>query len=278
MPASILVNGVIRDTVSATDRGLAYGDGLFETLSVNCGRVEFLPEHLQRLEAGCHRLSLDFDGKALRADIDILMQQASSVLLAQAVVKIILTRGGEGRGYRPDPAAATSRIVMLSAAPEYNASAHPGVSVRVCDTRLSINPALAGLKHLSRLEQVMARNEWRESTVSEGLMLDTAGHLVEGTMSNIFLLSNDRLKTPELSRCGVAGVVRRLVIERLAPSLSIEVQQCDLYMDDLISADSVFLTNSLIGIWPVANIGCHHKRVDSTVTHLQKALEHLRSV
>jgi 4-amino-4-deoxychorismate lyase len=167
---------------------------------------------------------------------------------------------------------------MLTAAPDYDFDPSRGVAVRLCNTRLAINPVLAGIKHLSRLENVLARNEWHDSTIVEGLMMDTAGHLVEGTMSNIFVLSGGRLITPALTRCGVEGIIRQIIIEQLAPALSIPLVIRDMDISDVIKADSVFICNSLIGICPVRNIGCHHKRIDKTLLALITALEKLQGV
>jgi 4-amino-4-deoxychorismate lyase len=276
--ATVIVNGILQDTVRVYDRGLNYGDGVFETILIHNRVPEFLHEHLQRLERACKRLSLSWDESLFHRDLTLLLAQAAPLLRENSVLKILLTRGEGGRGYKVDPGSIATRILMLSPAPDYDFDPLAGVSVCICDTRLSINPGLAGLKHLSRIENVMARNEWQDNTVVEGLMMDVTGHLVEGTMSNVFLLSNGCLRTPALQRCGVEGIVRNLVIERLAPGLSIDLEVSDFYIDDLINADSVFITNSLIGIWPVIQLGCHHKTIDPLVLKLQLALEKLQGV
>jgi 4-amino-4-deoxychorismate lyase len=278
MSVTVLVNGTFQDSVSASDRGLAYSDGLFETIRLSNGLPEFLPEHIQRLKRACKRLSLDCDESLLVHEINLLLAHAATELQQNAVIKIIITRGVSARGYRPSRQSSPTRIIMLSPLPDYSFNQRSGVSVRVCDTRLSINPQLAGIKHLARLDNVMASNEWHDKSIVDGLMMDTVGHLVEGTMSNLFIFSDGCLKTPGLHRCGVDGVMRRLVMDRLAPSFSITVNECDLYMDDLIKADSVFITSSLIGIWQVSSIGCHHKKIDQRVIELQLALEALQGV
>ena len=275
---TVIVNGVLQDTIRVYDRGLSYGDGVFETILIHDGVPEFLHEHLQRLERACKRLLLSWDESLFYRDLTLLLAQTAPLLRENAVLKILLTRGEGGRGYKAAPTSISTRILMLSPAPDYDFNPQAGVSACICNTRLSINPDLAGLKHLSRIENVMARNEWQDDTVVEGLMMDVTGHLVEGTMSNVFLLSNGCLRTPALQRCGVEGVVRNLVIERLAPGLSIDLEVCDLYIDDLINAESVFITNSLIGIWPVIALGCHHKTIDPLVLKLQMALEKLQGV
>jgi 4-amino-4-deoxychorismate lyase len=128
-----------------------------------------------------------------------------------------------------------------------------GFKVRVCDLTLSSNPALAGLKHLNRLENILARAEWKNE-FAEGLLLDQTGHLIEATMSNIFLVKNRQLITPDLRGAGVAGVMRSAIMNRFAAALSLSVVTQNLTLDDLKTADEIFLCNSLIGIWPVISV------------------------
>jgi 4-amino-4-deoxychorismate lyase len=172
----------------------------------------------------------------------------------RAVLKLILTRGEGGRGYRPPSPAHPRRILRLTPWPD-----HPegwrsaGVRVRYCQTRLGHQPLLAGLKHLNRLEQVLARSEWSETDVAEGLMLDIDGRVVEGTQTNLFALLDGRLVTPPLERCGVAGVVRRLVLES-ARALGLRLVEEVLDPARLATAEASFLTSSLVGIWPVREV------------------------
>lgn len=268
-----LVNGVCVGVLPVVNRGLNYGDGLFETVFVNhAGTPVCLPLHLKRLQSSCERLNIDCDHSRLAQEIDQLLVGVDT----HSILKIIVTRGYSGRGYSPRHAAG-ERILSLSImlkppkTPPVN-----GVAVRLCNTRLSVNPLLAGMKHLNRLEQVMARSEWCDPAIAEGLMLDTQGRLIEGTQSNVFLLTAGGLKTPLLHRCGVAGITRAVVMQTLAPQIGMSVCEEDLTMDDLLAADAVFLTNSLMGICPVIKIGCHHKVIDPRVVVLQQALNALR--
>lgn len=262
-----LLDGKPTAAVPVTDRGLAYGDGLFETIKVCAGRPLFLALHLERLTSDGRRLGITIDEASLRAEIATLLPPT-----AEGVLKLIVSRGGAGRGYRPQPGAVGRRLVMFF--PHSFADApHPGVEVRLCQQRLAEQPALAGMKHLNRLEQVLARAEWSEPDIAEGLLLDTAGRLVEGTMSNLFLVRDGALLTPRLHRCGVVGVMRRLVLERLAPACGLTARELDLSVDDLIAADEVFLTNSVIGIWPVLKVGCLHKRRGDVTIAVQRHLQ-----
>jgi 4-amino-4-deoxychorismate lyase len=247
------VNGTAQETVGAADRGLAYGDGLFETMAVRHGRILLLERHLARLARGCDRLGI--------AGVPAAGLQHELLRAAGApdvgVVKLILTRGIQQRGYRPDPAIVPTRIVAAYPASGYPAAwAREGVQLRVCALRLSEQPRLAGIKHLNRLEQVLARQEWSEPVPQEGLLLDAAGRVIGGTMTNVFACIDGQLVTPSLARCGVAGVMRELVMD-IAASRGIACQQRDLPLPELLRAREIFLTNSLIGIWPVLGLADH---------------------
>lgn len=267
-----LINGRLGDMLAVSDRGLHYGDGLFETLAVRDGDCEFWDRHMRRLLHGCERLRIP------APDVSMLADEAGRLAqdVPRAVLKILVTRGSGGRGYlAPDPALPT-RILRLMEWPDHPAAnAGQGVRIRVCTQRLGGNPALAGLKHLNRLEQVLARMEWDDPMIAEGVMMDADGLVVEGTYTNIFMVSNGTLVTPRLDQCGVAGVMRAVVAE-LASAAGIVHEERPLTIDALFAADEIFLTNSLIGIWPVHEFE-HWRKAPGPVTQtLQSALERLR--
>ena len=242
----ILVDGVAQPQIDATDRGLHYGDGLFETLAVFDGQARCWEDHWRRLNEGCQRLGLQCPDKAL------LEREVAEVSgdADRKVVKILLTRGSGPRGYRTPENGATRRILAASDWPDYpQECAREGVRVRLCQTRLGHNPSLAGLKHCNRLEQVLARQEWQDEA-EEGLMLDTDGNVIEGTMSNVFLAYDGTLMTPDLSRCGVAGVTRQRIIDQ-APEHGIPVEVAEITLQQVHDAQALFLCNTLIGLWPV---------------------------
>lgn len=249
------VNGVPSTSVNVLDRGLHYGDGLFETLAVADGRIILLDYHLQRLMQGCERLSLGVPPvETLQSEL-----HAAATGRSRAVLKLIVTRGIGGRGYGLPPHAVPTRILLLYPQPDYPAgNREEGVRLHVCTTRLGRNPRLAGLKHLNRLEQVLARSEWNAAEgVAEGLMLDEAGLVIEGTMSNVFAVSEAGvLTTPALERCGVAGVMRRHLLEQ-AQRAGMTPQILDMTLDDLLGAREIFVCNSVIGVWPVIGVGEH---------------------
>jgi len=246
------VNGKDTTHINLQDRGLQYGDGLFETIAVSNGRLEFWQRHMQRLQLGCRRLNIP------PPDSQLLLDEARQIVgrRHKAVLKIIITRGEGGRGYRPPAQTSTrpNRIVSLHDWPDYTAAnASEGISLRYCSTPLGINPVLAGVKHLNRLEQVMARSEWNDAEIQEGIMLNSWGDVIEGTMSNLFFIKDGMLHSPDLSNCGVAGIMRGVILE-LARSANIPLKVGCYNRADMDAADELFITNSLIGIWPVQRL------------------------
>ncbi|CAG8865368.1 Aminodeoxychorismate lyase [Pseudomonas fluorescens] len=243
------IDGQPATAVNLQNRGLAYGDGLFETIAVRAGRPALLEHHLARLTLGCQRLGIEVDAALVR---DEICRYASQ--MGEGVAKLILTRGDSLRGYAPAAAAAPRRILQGGPPPAYPVHhSAQGIRLFACRTRLAEQPLLAGLKHLNRLEQVLARAEWQDSEHAEGLMCDTAGRVVEGVYSNLFIVADGQLLTADLSRCGVAGVMRAALIEHAAAA-GIMVQIRDLSLADLEQADEVFVCNSVYGIWPVTGL------------------------
>ena len=272
-----LANGIPVDTVSLSDRGLAYGDGLFETIKVVGGCPALFDLHLSRLGKGCERLSIPIDMELLQTEVRQLLANAPTEL---GVLKIIVTRGGGDSGYGAVKPVSINRYLKLRAlSPNIDGLRYQrmqsGVNLRLCDHRLPINPALAGIKHLNRLDNVIARGEWSSQGIDEGLMMDCEGRVVEGTMSNLFLVSGRTLVTPSLHRCGVEGTVRAVVLSTLAETLNLETQVRDVAVSDIVAADEVFICNSLMGICPVLSLGCVKKSAGPVTMSLQAALGEL---
>ena len=243
---SAWVDGRPAEALSVRDRGLAYGDGLFETIAVRAGRPRLLARHLARLEEGIRRLFLPVSLAQVEQEL-----LAFAAQLGEGVAKLMLTRGEGLRGYAAPADAQVRRILIGSPAPAYPvAHFDEGIALFPCATRLAEQPLLAGLKHLNRLEQVLARSEWSDPAFAEGLMRDQGGRVIEGVFSNLFLVRDGQLITPELSRCGVAGVARAEVLAN-RPSARVR----DLTLDELCGASEVFLTSSVRGILPVQAVG-----------------------
>lgn len=264
---NVLINGEDRCQVEVADRGFQYGDGVFETIACRQGRLQLWPEHLHRLQQACDRLGLHMpDESTWLADIEKLQ------LKGDAVVKLILTRGVSGRGYAYDASSEVTRVVSVSPWPAYPEQNRQGVTVRFCETPVSINTALAGIKHLNRLDNVLARNEWQDPEIAEGIMLDHHQHVIEGTMSNIFCVLDHELYTPSLARSGVAGVMRDQVIQ-LAERMNLTVNIVEISQYNFLNMDALFLTNSLIGLWPISRVRDNERRYDFAASALVSDLQ-----
>ena len=265
------IDGVETRVLPVDDRGLQYGDGLFETLLIRGGRARFLDAHLARLSNGLARLGIAFEAwDALRADIG----RATTLAPALAVLKIIVTRGtGPRRGYSPRGCEHARRILMLYAAPpapDYTG----GVNLRIATLRATSQPALAGLKHLNRLENVLAAMEPGHEAHFESLLLGLSGELVGGTMSNVFAVHGRAISTPRIVDSGVEGVMRAVVLHESA-QLGFVAEERRLMPADLLTADEVFITNARLGVVPARRVGEHAIRMRDTAMRLRSHIEAL---
>jgi 4-amino-4-deoxychorismate lyase len=246
----VLINGLQADSIDALDRGLHYGDGVFRTLKAEAGRVRWRQDQFRKLAEDCAALCIPCpDREVLEAEVDQLAGEPGV-----GVIKLIVTRGSGQRGYAMPADAKSSRLVM-----GFPAVGRENLDVRVrwCELRLAAQARLAGIKHLNRLENVLARSEWQDPDIAEGLLMDEAGQVICGTMTNLFIAEQDRLITPDLSRCGVAGVARgRLMRAALRHGQPARMEA--ITPERLLESDGVFLCNSLIGVWRVAELENKH--------------------
>lgn len=241
MTTRMSVDFVDADSVPVFDRGFMYGDGLFETLRIVGGRMPLWERHAARLREGCARLRIPLpDLPSMHDEVVRLVAE-----LPDAVARVTVTRGTGERGYAP-PSSPETRVVVSVTPLALGAMQYvEGIAVRLCDTRLADQPLLAGIKHLNRIEQVMARAEWSDPAIGEGLVADMAGNVVCATAANVFAVFGDTLVTPALDRCGVAGVARAEIAALRPVSLS------SMNPERLAGADEVFLTSAVRGILPV---------------------------
>lgn len=229
------------EALSPHDRGLAYGDGLFETMLAVNGDIPWWPAHWQRLTAGARQLAITLP------DQQVIRQAAEKLAENQrCVVKIILTRGVSGRGYLPGDGPETC---IVSSYPAPAESLHP-LSLYWCQTRIAEQPSLAGIKHLNRLENVLARRECALAGHPEGLICDSQGRIICATSANVFVLLDDKWMTPNVSACGIAGITRAWILDNVD-----DVLIDNLDREKIQSATALFLCNSVRGIMPVAKIG-----------------------
>jgi len=265
------IDGKRTDVLPADDRGLHYGDGLFETIGVRGNVARFLEAHLARLEAGCSRLGIHFAAMTeLRSEIAAARASAPP----RAILKIIVTRGSAlRRGYAPQGTETARRLVTLW--PDAGlADFTDGVALHVAKSRLADNPVLAGIKHLGRIENVMYAAEAAAAGAFDALLLDSAGNVISGAMSNVFLVRNGQLLTPPLDRNGVAGVMRAVVLRESA-RLGIVAQEGQATLEDVRAADEVFITNARIGVVPVRRVGEHSRHMFTVARRLAAHIEAL---
>ena len=258
------INGQPGRLIDVGDRGFTYGDGLFETIAVRTGEARFLALHLDRLQGGCERLRIAAPERERLEDNLVTAARG----IRHGVLKVIVSRGTGSRGYRL-PAEPVTTVVWGTMESEPLQS-RP-IEIRWCETMVSANPATAGLKTLGRLEQVLARAEWARPEVAEGLMTTADGQLIGGTSSNVFVVAGDRVLTPSLHRAGVAGVMRRVVLEAAGRD-GIEVAQTGLVPSEVHDATELFVTNALTGIRPVCRLDSHVWTVGPVTRRLQDLL------
>lgn len=228
------------------DRGLLYGDGLFESMLLCNGTIRFLEDHLQRMSRGLARLKMRIPDDALLRDELVRLTQG----IDNGVVKLIVTGGRALRGYRRTADPECTRLLQLFAPLTTD---NQGIVVRWCETRYARTSLLAGIKHLNRLEQVLAQSEWQDTEIAEGLVLDTEGELISGTMSNLFMVIDNVLTTPDLRYCGVSGVMRGKVLQ-FAHDMRVDIEVRAVRPEELHSASEVFMTNAVRGIRPVISL------------------------
>lgn len=245
-----LIDGKQTGQLPADDRGLAFGDGVFETVRLRQARPEAWPLHWERLSRSLAALGLPaVSCKALEQDFAVLGLPQNGVL------KLLLTAGSSPGGYARPARPQIRRMVGVSEhLPQWPAQ---GVSLYDCRTRLASQPSIAGIKHLCRLEQVLARAEWHDERYHDGLMRDQAGRIIETTCANLLLYRAGEWLTPALDDSGVAGIMRQRIICHLAQRGE-TVSECDLDDTALRAADEVLLVNSIRGI---ASLRCFKDQI-----------------
>ena len=249
-----LVNGRSEPLISPADRGLAYGDGVFRTMCVERGLVRCWDLHYRKLREDCAALKLTCP------NAEVLLDDIGHLFAGEevAVAKIIVTRGEGARGYAVPASVPHTHIVLKSPFPAYAPENFiAGVDLHLCRIRLARQPRLAGIKHLNRLENVLARMEWTEGRFADGLLLDDKGRVIECTMSNLFARFGKMLLTPDLTQCGVAGITRQRILE-LAPQLGYRPRVAHLPLSRLMQADEIIICNSLYGAWQVKSLNEQH--------------------
>lgn len=266
-----LCDGVEADARIAGSRALQYGDGVFRTVLVAQGQPIEWERHIAKLGADCAALHL-----AMPDPAQLALDAARAVGgHREAIIKIIVARQAGARGYRSAGMASERWVIASPAPPENQAACRAGIRVAISEITLAAQPLLAGVKHLNRLEQVLASRDW-PADIDERLMCDSQGQVICGTRSNLFCVRDRRLLTPALNHCGVAGIMRGKLIE-LAQAQGLDVSIQALQLDDLRRADEVFICNAVIGLWPVRALEGQHWPAPGPLTRgLLQALAHPR--
>ena len=269
----IVVNGHIASSLDVRDRSVAYGHGVFETMRLHDGQFPLWQFHRQRLAKGLAVLGIPFDESL----VDGCLQKLLTHCPPMGVVKLTVTAGITGRGYAIQQTLEPTVVAMWLPIPAY-----PDLSVclHICRYQLPENPVLAGIKHLNRLDQILAAREISEGfDLAEGsengmsgtvpLLLDTSSRVVEALSHNIFVLSDGKWLTPALDRCGVEGVMRALLLEEVIGEAGQTATISNFGVDLLLSAREVFICNSVMGILPVSRLTGRESNYNSHYCHNQ---------
>lgn len=247
-----LVNGQWQNTIAVTDRGLSYGDGIFETLLYFNGSFPLFDFHLNRLKKSSDYLKLNLDVPFLTQCLTEFTDRLNSTpdLPTHLIVKITITRGAGGRGYIPPEVASPTIIIQC----RNKMLTEPGGAImQLCASTLGMNKQIAGHKHLSRLEYVLAGAELKPN-VSEGLLVSSEGHMVEALHHNIYWVENNTIYTPCLTQCGVNGVFKQYLLEKVFPTLAMSVEEVKVKPSRLVYADEMFISNAVNGVRSVASV------------------------
>lgn len=266
-----LINGKAAAAIPVDDRGLRYGDGVFETIAIVDYQPALLPAHWERLARGCERLRIPPPAEArIHADL------AQLDIPRFGMLRLTVTRGPGGQGYAPPATPQPNRIVQLMPVPPRPATWwEAGIHLRDCQMTLAEQPALAGIKHLNRLEQVLARAEWQTPEIAEGLMCTASGFVIEATAANLIIDVGGGLVIPDTAACGVDGIMQKALL-REAEALDIPWTRRRIHRDELAGCDGIMLCNSLAGLWPVATLNGEPCPRSPHATPLQARVAHRR--
>ena len=268
------VNYLKSNSIDICDRGFSYGDGVFETMLVRNGVILAEQYHRQRLWRACLRLSIPFT--LLQVDDAFHFIRKNAIKTGDQCVKLILTRGLGGRGYLPPEKPDVNLIIGFLVAPDYQKETEFGVSLTVSQVKASINSTMAGLKHLNRLENVLAKqdlslfNQTHSMTPCfESVLLDDDGKVVECVQSNLFWIKSNMLCTALLNKSGVQGTFRSQILANYLGGVNLG----RFTLDNVLSADEVFICNGLMGIVPVTAIYSDNHRFEFVIGKKTKYLQ-----
>ena len=264
--SSFSLNGQLITDLPANflnDRGLAYGQGVFETILIHESKIPLISRHLLRLVDGAIALNISIESNIILQYVNSFIEHLRAKSVTDGVIKVIVTAGQGGRGYQSPNIINPAVICSYSNLPEYISYYRTQqISVRFCQHRLADNQPLAGIKHLNRLDQVIARNEWSSENFHEGLMFNQSDCLVEAISANVFIRNNlGQWITPDLNQAGVSGVMRSVLIEEIFPACDIPVSISQISKDELVQSQALLTCNSIRGLAAVGSIFNHQNQL-----------------
>ena len=277
-----LINGKFRNHISVNDRGLFYGDGFFETMlwekldeeKVNQKKIEYWKQHFERLKKGCDLMKINIpQEKVFLRDIEKILDKSIHLGLTSGLLKLIISRGVGGRGYKFEKNMKPTIIFLSYPRPTYKKEFYmTGVNVKICQTKLYYHDRLFGLKHLNRLDSVLARSEWDDNNLFEGVFIDNNENIVEGTMTNLFFVKKNKLFTPEIKNTGINGIMRQVVMDN-AKIFFEDIYEKKIHISKLNNFDQMFMTNSVIKVMPVKKL---EKKSFSIKDNVKKLIENFQ--
>lgn len=258
MSKQFLINGTFKK-ISPFDRAFQYGDGIFRTFVVENKKVLHWKHHYQKIVEDCLALKIiPPKEKDLLIDIDTLFKSNK-----KSVGKFIISRGNSERGYKFSEDIVHNRFLIKTEMPIYPKEYfEQGVNLFVCKQKLSTS-ILSGVKHLNRLENIIARQEWKGDYYFDGILLDQHGHVIECISCNIFMRIGNTIYTPKIKQVGIKGVTRGLII-KTSIKLGFKIKETTFKLDKLLQSDEVLITNSLFGVLQVKEIkkkSWHHQEL-----------------
>lgn len=270
------INGKLVSGIAPTNRGFAYGDGVFRTMRLLDGELQDWPQHYQTLVADCSKIQIVCpSADLLMQDFRLLVSSAAAEEAASGIIKIIITRGEGARGYAPPAICEPTRVLVQSPLPVYPAAIYQqGVALYTCQTRLAQQPLLAGIKHLNRLENVLARAELKDPRFFDGLLRDYDGHVIEAVSGNLLIQKEGVIMTPALDQCGVSGVMRQKIMDWYRTHGQ-PVAVTAISLEQLLAADAVVIANSVYGVLQVTQIDDHVMATDHWAKELRSHLHYI---
>jgi len=246
----MIINGSPSQDVAIADRGFNFGDGHFTTIKIAAGQALLLDLHLARLQQACAALVIEFT--QWNELLAVITQQA--LVLRGGVLKVTITRGEGGRGYSTLGCSRANWFLQHRSIPaQYSDWAREGIELMLCEYQQTVNPALAGLKTLNRLDQVMIKQELDANGMNDGLVCSTDGYVIETSVANVFWVIGDKVYTPSTERSGVEGVMKTH-ISNLLNKLGFSLKTGDYTISNVLAADEIFITNSVMEVVPVKSI------------------------